>query len=218
MGYAERPSPGAAPPPISTMRTRHATDPCELVKSESSSSSALGLVVLGCLWFYFAPVPLGGSTTYVVTHGVSMEPRFHTGDLALVHSQSSYHVGEIVAYDNNMLRTVVLHRIIARDGSRYVFKGDNNKFIDPEHPAASQLIGALWLHVPAVARVCSRCARPHSWDSSWPSRCCSSPAWRSRGAEGTGAGAGALARALGARPGHSRSTPPGWTRASSRSA
>jgi signal peptidase I len=113
-------------------------------------SWALGLTVLGCVWFYLAPAPLGGSTTYVVTHGVSMEPHFHSGDLAVVRSQSSYHVGEIVAYHNKMLHTIVLHRIIGRDGSRYIFKGDNNDFVDFEHPAASQLVGALWIHVPGL--------------------------------------------------------------------
>jgi signal peptidase I len=113
-------------------------------------ASTLGIIVLGFLWFYFAPAPLGGSTTYVVTHGVSMEPRFHTGDLAIVRSQSSYHVGEIVAYHNKELHTIVLHRIIGRDGNRYIFKGDNNDFIDFEHPRASQLIGALWIHLPGV--------------------------------------------------------------------
>ncbi len=123
------------------MRIRHA---------RKLLSSALGLVVLGCLWFWFAPAPLGGSTTYVVTRGISMEPHFHTGDLALVRSQSSYHVGEIVAYNNRMLHTIVLHRIIGRAGARYIFKGDNNSFIDPERPAASQLVGSLWLHVPSA--------------------------------------------------------------------
>ncbi len=113
-------------------------------------SRALGLILLGSLCFWFAPSQFGGETTYVVTHGTSMEPRFHTGDLALVRSQSSYHVGEIVAYDSRMLHTVVLHRIIARDGARYVFKGDNNNFIDPEHPRVSQLVGALWLHIPGA--------------------------------------------------------------------
>lgn len=113
-------------------------------------SRALGLILLGLLCFWFAPSQLGGSTSYVVTHGTSMEPRFHTGDLALVRSQSSYRVGEIVAYDSRMLHTVVLHRIIGRDGARYLFKGDNNNFVDPEHPKASQLVGALWLHIPGV--------------------------------------------------------------------
>jgi signal peptidase I len=111
-------------------------------------SGALALIALGLLWFYFAPAGLGGSTTYVVTNGISMEPLFHTGDLALVRSQSSYHVGEIVAYNSRVYHTVVLHRIIGRAGSRYIFKGDNNNFVDFEHPAASQLIGALWLHLP----------------------------------------------------------------------
>jgi signal peptidase I len=122
-------------------------------------SGALALIALGLLWFYFAPVGLGGSTTYVVTNGISMEPLFHTGDLALVRSQSSYHVGEIVAYNSRVYHTVVLHRIIARAGARYVFKGDNNNFVDFEHPAASQLIGALWLHLPGWG------ARLRSFDS-----------------------------------------------------
>lgn len=113
--------------------------------------SGLGTIaVLGFLWFLLAPTALGGSTTYVVTHGTSMEPRFHSGDLVLVRSQSSYRVGEIVAYHSNVFHTLVLHRIIAREGDRYVFKGDNNNFVDFEHPAASQLIGALWLHIPGV--------------------------------------------------------------------
>jgi signal peptidase I len=120
------------------MRTHHA---------RKLASTLLGLIVLGCLWFYFAPAALGGSTTYVVTDGISMEPRFHTGDLALVRSQSSYHVGEIVAYHNKMLGTIVLHRIVGLSGDRYLFKGDNNNFVDFEHPLASQLIGALWIHV-----------------------------------------------------------------------
>ncbi len=102
------------------------------------------------MWFYFAPVQLGGSTTYVVTHGTSMEPHFHTGDLAIVRGQSDYHVGEVVAYHNHQLHTIVLHRIIGREGDRYLFKGDNNNFVDPEHPVASQLIGALWIHIPGV--------------------------------------------------------------------
>jgi signal peptidase I len=113
-------------------------------------STALALILLGTAWFYLAPTQLGGSSTYVVTHGTSMEPRFHTGDLAIVRSQSSYHVGEVVAYQNHELHTMVLHRIIGREGDRYIFKGDNNDFVDPEHPLASQLIGSLWIHIPGA--------------------------------------------------------------------
>ncbi len=108
------------------------------------------VVGLALVWFLFAPVSLGGSTSYVVTDGISMQPRFHAGDLVLVRRESSYRVGQIVAYENRELGTIVLHRIVARDGARYVFKGDNNNFIDFEHPARSQLIGALWVHVPGL--------------------------------------------------------------------
>ena len=113
-------------------------------------ASGLGVIALACLWYCFAPVALGGSTTYVVTDGISMQPRFHAGDLVLVRGQSNYRVGQIVAYNSKAFHTIVLHRIIARDGSRYVFKGDNNNFIDFEHPAKSQLIGALWMHIPGA--------------------------------------------------------------------
>jgi signal peptidase I len=104
--------------------------------------------LVGFTWFSFAPPALGGKTDYVVTDGISMEPNFHGGDLVLVRAQKSYHVGEIVAYRSKALNTVVLHRIIGLDGSRYIFKGDNNNFVDIEHPARSQLVGALWLHIP----------------------------------------------------------------------
>ena len=113
-------------------------------------STALALAVVACAWFFFAPSALGGSTSYVVTDGISMQPRFHSGDLVLVRPEGDYRVGQIVAYHNRQLGTIVLHRIVGRVGSRYVFKGDNNNFMDFEHPARSQLIGALWMHVPGM--------------------------------------------------------------------
>ena len=74
---------------------------------------------MAIVWWYFAPTAIGGSTRYVVTSGVSMEPRFHTGDLALVRPAGQYKVGEIVAYWSTLLHTVVLHRI-ARDRWQHI--------------------------------------------------------------------------------------------------
>jgi signal peptidase I len=99
-------------------------------------------------WLYFAPTNVGGTTRYVATSGVSMEPRFHTGDLAIVRPASSYRVGEIAAYHSTLLHTIVLHRIVAIHGNRYVFKGDNNNFLDPINPTRSDLLGTLWIHIP----------------------------------------------------------------------
>src|SRR4051812_29423682 len=114
------------------------------------STVALGALVSA--WLFLAPGALGGSTTYVVTEGVSMQPRFHAGDLALVRAAGSYEVGDIVAYHSKALNTIVLHRIVAHDGSRYVFKGDNNNFIDPERPTGDQLVGKLWVQVAGGGR------------------------------------------------------------------
>jgi len=106
------------------------------------------VLVAAVAWLVLAPTGLGGSTNYVTTSGDSMAPRFQTGDLALIRPADRYRVGEVVAYRSGVLRTVVLHRIIGRDGGRYVFKGDNNDFIDPTRPGRDELIGRLWLRVP----------------------------------------------------------------------
>jgi signal peptidase I len=115
-------------------------------------SAVVALLALAVVWVMFAPTGIGGSTSWVVTDGISMEPHFHAGDLVLVRRQSDYRVGEIVAYRNRQLDTIVLHRIVARAGSRYVFKGDNNNFLDFEHPGRAQLLGALWIHLPGAGK------------------------------------------------------------------
>jgi signal peptidase I len=106
------------------------------------------LLAAGAFWLFLAPPKIGGRSTYVITSGISMEPSFHTGDLAIVRPEAHYRVGEVVAYHSSLLHVVVLHRIIAIHGARYDFKGDHNHFVDPTHPTRSQLIGALWVHIP----------------------------------------------------------------------
>ena len=61
------------------------------------------------------------------------------------------------------LHLVVLHRIIAAKGDRFVTKGDNNDFVDPDHPPQRDVVGKLtfrvahggrvlhWLHTPFMA-------------------------------------------------------------------
>lgn len=109
--------------------------------------SALVLVA-GALWWFFIPSDIGGLTTYVVTHGVSMLPKFHSGDLALVRPASHYGIGDIVAYHSSALHEVVLHRIVAVHGGHFTIKGDNNHFLDPVRPTAAAIVGKLWLHAP----------------------------------------------------------------------
>jgi hypothetical protein len=77
-----------------------------------------------------------------------MEPHFHHGDLVVLRRRSSYSVGQVVAYYSHDLRKNVLHRIIAIHNGRYTFKGENNNFVDPEHPTQADLVGAEWMRFP----------------------------------------------------------------------
>lgn len=89
------------------------------------------LVLAGAWWWWLAPHEIGGRATYVLVHGVSMEPMLHTGDLAIAWSQPQYQVGDLVVYpvlDGGR----VIHRIV--DGSEsagWITQGDNNSWRDP---------------------------------------------------------------------------------------
>jgi signal peptidase I len=109
------------------------------------------LAVLGAGWFFLAPPSIGGQTSYVVTDGISMHPRIHTGDLALVRPAGTYRVGDIAAYRSPSLHLTVLHRIVAitRDGG-YRFKGDNNTWIDPGDISRDRIIGKMWVMAPGL--------------------------------------------------------------------
>ena len=112
------------------------------------------VVVLGVFaagWFFLAPPSIGGDTSYVVTDGISMHPRIHTGDLALVRPAGSYQVGDIVAYRNPELHVTVLHRVHSVSPSgRYRFKGDNNSWIDPGSVTRAAIIGKMWVLAPGL--------------------------------------------------------------------
>jgi signal peptidase I len=108
------------------------------------------VAVLGAAWYWLAPTQIGGSTSYAVTFGTSMEPHFHHGDLVVLRRRPTYAVGDVVAYHSHDLHKNVLHRIIAIRDGHYTFKGDNNDFVDPERPTARDLVGVEWHHLPAA--------------------------------------------------------------------
>jgi signal peptidase I len=105
---------------------------------------ALCVLVLG---HRLLPAPVGDAS-YVITQGVSMEPRFHSGDLAILRTAEEYRVGDVVAYRSDLMQTVVMHRITAVEDGRYSFQGDNNPTVDPETPGRDHLLGTLTMRVP----------------------------------------------------------------------
>jgi signal peptidase I len=115
-------------------------------------TGVLAAVALGAAWIFFAPAQVGGGTSYAIIVGNSMEPKLHRGDLAVVRRQSVYRVGDVVLYDSRELGSKVLHRIVRVEDGRYVLKGDNNSFLDAEHPTEEQIVGTLWVTAPSVGR------------------------------------------------------------------
>jgi len=115
-----------------------------------AGTGALALLVTA--WILIGPRQLGGSASYAIVVGSSMEPQLHNGDLVVARRHAHYAIGDAVVYHNADLNRNVLHRIVERDGSRFVFKGDHNDFVDPTHPRQSDLVGTLWFTVPGVGR------------------------------------------------------------------
>jgi signal peptidase I len=104
-------------------------------------------------YFWFAPKPLGGPVSYIVTDGSSMEPSLHDNDLVIVREASSYSKGDVVAYESESLGRTILHRVIRVDAGRYVFKGDNNNFIDQDRPREADILGKQWYVIPGGGEV-----------------------------------------------------------------
>ena len=119
--------------------------------------NALGLVLTIAavvFWTMFLrPQSLGGPASYVLVSGKSMLPLYHTGDLVLVERQSSYHVGDVIAYrvpkGDPMAGAQVIHRIIGGEAKRgFLVQGDNRTAPDVWRPTQKDIVGAKALKIP----------------------------------------------------------------------
>ncbi len=109
-------------------------------------------IVAALLWFCL-PQALGGRAGWVVISGTSMLPHMHTGDLALVERQSSYHVGEVIAYRVPKGQVgagfEVIHRIIGGNPrTGWIVQGDNRTLPDLWRPKNSDIVGARLFWIP----------------------------------------------------------------------
>jgi signal peptidase I len=116
--------------------------------------TALSLVLfLFLFWIMLAPTQLGGSLTYVIINGNSMEPGFYRGDLVLVRTEPAYGMGDAVVYRNAEMDSFVFHRIIGMELDRFILQGDNNSWLDSYQPVQDEIVGKLWVHVPKLGKV-----------------------------------------------------------------
>jgi signal peptidase I len=121
----------------------------------ANRAAGIALAVLVCLFWaqYLRPQSLGGHAGYVLVSGKSMLPRYHTGDLVLVEHQSSYRVGELIAYrvpkGDAMAGAQVIHRIVGGNAERgFLVQGDNRTAPDVWRPKPRDIVGAKALRIP----------------------------------------------------------------------
>src|SRR6266850_3122564 len=121
----------------------------------TNKAVGIAVAVLVCLFWaqYLRPQSFGGRAAYVLVSGKSMLPRYHTGDLVLVEKQSSYHVGQLIAYrvpkGDPMAGAQVIHRIIGGSAQKgFVVQGDNRTAPDVWRPKPRDIVGAKALRIP----------------------------------------------------------------------
>ena len=74
-----------------------------------------------------------------------MEPLFHQGDLVVIRHSDQVNVGDIFSYRYPKLGQVI-HRVVGKEGEHYIFKGDNNDWLDGYKPVAGDLVGKAIFH------------------------------------------------------------------------
>lgn len=100
------------------------------------------IVSIVLLSIYFILRLLGVVEIYKVKTG-SMEDKIHTGDHILIYKKKQYQVGDIVTFQKEEYH--VTHRIIKKNGSKVITKGDANNTSDEEIEASS-IVGKVIYH------------------------------------------------------------------------
>lgn len=121
--------------------------------------TALMVVAMGAFWVAFAPTVAGGRSAYVIVAGASMEPTLRRGDLVIARQAEAYSVGEIVTYRHPTVGPVI-HRIVSELDGKYTLQGDANTWTDSYHPAAGEVLGKAWIHLPAAGALLTWLRQP----------------------------------------------------------
>lgn len=150
------------------------------------------------------PARWGGHLSLTVVHGGSMAPGYATGDL-VVGWRAPVRQGDVVVY--RAAGGLVVHRVVGGGPDGWVLRGDANGWDDPFHPASSDVLGTVVLHVPQVRPVGRVLGSPWVWLSVlavgagllvWPGAGPPGPGGRGRGAVASVAGVAVLAAGTGA--------------------
>lgn len=128
-------------------------------KISHTMATAASVILMLAIWNLFAPTQFGGQASYVMVAGASMEPILQKGDLVIIRDSNTYQAEDIVTYQHPIVGPVI-HRVINREGDKYILKGDNNDWIDSYKPDISELIGKSWIHLPGAANLLDKIRQP----------------------------------------------------------
>lgn len=129
------------------------------VPSPRAIASAVVTFGLIASWAVFLrPQFFGGSTSYVLVSGESMEPTLSHGDFVIARKQDTYEKGDVVVYSIPEGETgaggLVIHRITggsAADG--YILQGDNRTTPDLWRPSPGDIAGTPLFTIPKAGKV-----------------------------------------------------------------
>lgn len=109
--------------------------------------AAIALIVVAS-W----PASLGGWTSYVIVHGLSMNPTYRSGDLVVVREERTYHVGDVIAYKipkpSPIAGHIVIHRVKEVTPRGILTQGDNRTTEDEWYLHHDDIVGTARLHIP----------------------------------------------------------------------
>lgn len=133
------------------------------------------LALLGTIFIWFAvavdawylwPTNLGGSTSFVIVSGSSMEPTYLSGDLVIARKMEPS-IGDVIVYaPEGFGGAQIVHRIIGGNGEDgWIMQGDNNTFIDPFEPKDAEVRGVVVVHYSSLGQLTALLLSPLVWAS-----------------------------------------------------
>ena len=127
-------------------------------------SLSLAVATVWLLWTAW-PQSLGGRVAYVRVDGWSMNPTLRNGDLVLVKRQTSYRLGDAVAYriprGEFGAGALVVHRLVGGDGTTgFVTRGDNRNINDSWHPRTQDVVGRVRFDLPGAGDRFAQASQP----------------------------------------------------------
>ena len=131
--------------------------------TRAASISAVAALVLAAVWLFW-PLALGGGTTYVTTHGISMEPRLpHRGPGDPAPGRHATPSATSSPTAASRLDTIVMHRIVVRDGDRLRDPGRQQRLArrGPARPQ-DEILGRLFLRIPQGGKALAALRSPGS--------------------------------------------------------